>query len=454
MKIIRNNKSLNFKIMKRIFLALAVLLTVQLADAQVKTPEAAKKAVEAAEAAAKDAKKATKVATWLKLATSYMDAYNAPKGAAWVGASKQELQLVMGSEKPTASETVTLGGDTCVKEVYADKELYFNEGGQLVLINVTNPVYADALAKACEAYAKAYEVDAKKSKVKDITAGLELIANNYLDDAMSSYMFGEYAEASDLFGKAAATSATEPLAQVDTTALYNAGFTAWMVKDYTRAEEFFNKCLDVNYYYEGGEVFAKLADLYTNTDRKDAARDIIEKGFVKFTQSQSILIGLINYYLESKQSPERLFELIGEAKKNEPNNASLYYVEGNIYNELGQKDKAVEAYYKCAEINPEYEFGFIGAGILYYNQALEIQDKAAAELDNAKYEALVVEFENALHSALEPFEKAFQVSKDDSLKVNVAEYLKNIYYRFATKGEKYEAGYKKYNEIVKTGVIN
>jgi tetratricopeptide (TPR) repeat protein len=202
MKIIRNNKSLNFKIMKRIFLALAVLLTVQLADAQVKTPEAAKKAVEAAEAAAKDAKKATKVATWLKLATSYMDAYNAPKGAAWVGASKQELQLVMGSEKPTASETVTLGGDTCVKEVYADKELYFNEGGQLVLINVTNPVYADALAKACEAYAKAYEVDAKKSKVKDITAGLELIANNYLDDAMSSYMFGEYAEASDLFGKA------------------------------------------------------------------------------------------------------------------------------------------------------------------------------------------------------------------------------------------------------------
>jgi tetratricopeptide (TPR) repeat protein len=319
---------------------------------------------------------------------------------------------------------------------------------------VTKPVVEDALSGALEAYSKAYEVDLKQSKLKDITAGLETVARKFYEDGMNKYMFNDLAAACDLFGKAALASATEPLAKVDTTALYNAGFTAWMVKDYTRAEEFFNKCLDVNYYYEGGEVFAKLADLYTNTDRKDAARDILEKGFVKFPQSQSILIGLINYYLESKQSPERLFELIGEAKKNEPNNASLYYVEGNIYNELGQKDKAVEAYYKCAEINPEYEFGFIGAGILYYNQALEIQDKAAAELDNAKYEALVVEFENALHSALEPFEKAFQVSKDDSLKVNVAEYLKNIYYRFATKGEKYEAGYKKYNEIVKTGVIN
>ena len=454
MKKTKNNKSLNFKIMKRIFLALAVLLTVQLADAQVKSPDAAKKAVEAAEAAAKDPKKAAKVATWLKVATTYMDAYNAPKGAAWIGASKQELQLVMGSDKPVSSETVVVGGDTCLKEVYAEKELYFNEAGQLVMINVTKPVYANALEKACEAYTKAYEVDVKKSKAKDIAAGLQSITNNYLDDAMASYMFGNYAEASDLFGKAAAASATEPYAKVDSTALYNAGFTAWMVKDYAKAENYFKKCLDINYYYEGGEVYAKLADLYNNTDRKDAARDILEQAFVKFPQSQSILIGLINYYLESKQSPERLFELIGEAKKNEPNNASLYYVEGNIYNELGQKEKAIESYYKCAEINPEYEFGFIGAGILYYNQALEIQDKAAAELDNAKYEALVVEFENALHSALEPFEKAFEISKDDSLKVNIAEYLKNIYYRFATKGEKYEAGYKRFNEIVKTGVIN
>ena len=438
--------------MKKILLALAVLLTVQLADAQVKTPEAAKKALDAAEVAAKDAKKATKVATWLKLATAYMDAYNAPKGSAWLGASKQELQLVMGSEKPSSSEAVVLGGDQYVKEVYAGKELYFDGNGVLVLINVTSPVCEDPLGNAAAAYAKAFEVDAKQSKVKDITAGLKLINSNYLDDAMSSYMFNDFAKASELFGKAAETAATAPLNEVDTTALYNAGFTAWMVKDYPRAEQFFNKCVEAGYYYEGGEVFAKLADIYNNTDRKDAARDVLEKGFVAYPQSQSILIGLINYYLESKQSPERLFELIAEAKKNEPNNASLYYVEGNIYNELGQKDKAVEAYYKCVEINPEYEFGFIGAGILYYNQALEIQDKAAAELDNAKYEALVVEFEEALHSALEPFEKAFEITKDNTIKVSIAEYLKNIYYRFSTKGANYEEGYKKYNEIVKNGI--
>ena len=55
--------------MKRILIALAVLLSVQMADAQTKTPEAAKKAVEAAKEASQNEKKALKVATWLKLAT-------------------------------------------------------------------------------------------------------------------------------------------------------------------------------------------------------------------------------------------------------------------------------------------------------------------------------------------------------------------------------------------------
>ncbi len=101
--------------MKRIFIALALVLSIQAADAQVKTPEAAKKAVEAAEAAAQNPKKAVKPATWLKLADSYMEAYNAPAGAAWIGASKQELQFLMGSEKPLSSETVELSGEPMMK---------------------------------------------------------------------------------------------------------------------------------------------------------------------------------------------------------------------------------------------------------------------------------------------------------------------------------------------------
>ena len=84
--------------MKRILIALAMLAAVQAADAQVKSPDAAAKAVEKAKVASQDTKKAAKVATWVNLGKAYLDAYNAPAGNAWVGASKQELMLLMGSE--------------------------------------------------------------------------------------------------------------------------------------------------------------------------------------------------------------------------------------------------------------------------------------------------------------------------------------------------------------------
>ena len=437
--------------MKRILIALAVLLSVQVADAQTKSTEAAKKAVESAEAASKDAKKATKVATWLKLATAYMDAYNAPAGSVWLGASKQELQLIMGNERPVAVEEVVLGGEQLIKETYSNKEFYFSPSGQLALINVTQPVVEDALGGALEAYKKAYEVDVKQTKVKDIVTGLTTIAQKYLDEGMNSYTFGDLVEASQLFEKAVEASATAPLSKVDTTALYNAGYTAWAVKDYERAKNFFEKCLAANYYYEGGEVYAKLGDVYTNLGDAKKGADILEQGFVKFPQSQSILIGLINYYMTSGDNADRLFVLIDEAKKNEPNNASLYYVEGNIYKELKNYEKAVESYMKCADINPEYEFGFIGAGILYYERAVELSEQASNEFDDKKYNALVEQFEKALLDALEPFEKAYNVTKDNTLKVSIAEYLKNIYYRNISKGAEYEAAYNKYNEVVKTG---
>ena len=437
--------------MKRILIALAMLAAVQVADAQVKTPDAAAKAVEKAELAAADAKKAAKVGTWTALAKAYMDAYNAPVGNAWVGATKQELSLLMGSEKPVSEEHVVLGGTPFVKEVYSNKDLYYSQSGQLAMIIVTKPVCENALANALEAYKKAYEVDVKQSKLKDIKEGIASVNQKYTNDAYNAYQLGDLKLASQLFTLAADAANTAPNSQLDTNSIYNAGFTAWMVQDYNTAKAKFEECLSYGYYYEDGEVFAKLADIYKNLDEKESVVRVLEEGFTKYPQSQSILIGLINYYLENNQDPARLFELIDLAKKNEPNNASLHYVEGNVYKELGKFEEATEAYYRCAEISPEYEYGYIGAGVMFYDLAVKLSEEASNEYDDAKYNALVEKFEKALMDAIDPFEKAFNITKDEGLKVSIAEYLKNIYYRFYSKGEEYEAGYKKYDEIVKAG---
>ena len=260
---------------------------------------------------------------------------------------------------------------------------------------------------------------------------------------------GDLVKASEYFALAADAMNTAPLSQIDTNSVYNAAFTAWMNKDYERAKTYFEKCLSYEYYYEDGEVFAKLADVYSNLNQPEASVAMLEQGFAKFPQSQAILIGLINYYISNNQDPAKLFELIDLAKKNEPNNASLYYVEGNIYKQLGEIEKAAEVYYRCTDVNPEYEYGYIGAGVMFYEEAVKVSDAASTEYDDAKYNALVEKFEKLLLDAIDPFEKAYNVTKDENLKVSIAEYLKNIYYRFITKGEEYEAGYKKYDAVVK-----
>ena len=58
---------------------------------------------------------------------------------------------------------------------------------------------------------------------------------------------------------------------------------------------------------------------------------------------------------------------------------------------------------------------------MYYDYAVELQEKAQEELDDAKYAVLVEQFESALKSCIDPFEKAFNVTKDDELKVSIAE---------------------------------
>ncbi len=426
--------------MKKILLALAVLASMQVANAQVKSAADAKKAVEAAEAAASNEKKAVKTATWLKLGQEYVKAYDAPTGNIIPGSSKTELALMMGSEKPVSTEAVEIQGTPYTKEVYADKNLYFNANGQLAVIEVTKPVYADALEKAIAAYQKAYALDASHAKSKDIAAAFDLIGQKYNTEAYNKYTLGDLASASKYFEKAAEVEALAPLSKIDTTSIYNAGFTAWATKDMSKAKELFEKCYNLGYYYEGGEVFAKLADVDTLNTKK-----YLEEGFEKFPQSQSILIGLINYYLKSNESTDRLFELLDKAKANEPNNASLFYVEGNIRSQLGDTENAVKAYRKCAEINPEYEYGFIGEGTMYYNKAIEVQTKAQDELDDTKYMALVKEFEEDLKACIPAFEKAFEVTKSEQVKAGVAEYLKNAYYRFRDEGADYKAGYEKYS---------
>lgn len=437
--------------MKKILFVLALVASMQIANAQgtMKNLQAAKAAVETAKAAADNAKKNTKPATWLKYGETLVKAYDAPQGALWAGMSQQDLALLGGGEKAQSVEQVVANGTEYTKQVFANKNLYFDQKGTLSVIEITKPVIENALDQALEAYKQAAKLDAAGKSTKDIVTGIKGICDKYTQEAYNCYTLGQSSNASKLFEKAAKASQTAPYSQLDTNAIYNAGFTAWQAGEYDRAKGLFEECSNYGYYGDDGEVFSKLADIAEKTGNAAGSKKYLEEGFEKFPQSQGILVGLINYYITNNEDTGRLFELLDQAKKNEPNNASLYYVEGNIHEKLGNLDEAVASYDKCSQINPDYEFGYIGKGIHYYNLAVDLQDKAAQELNDAKYMALIADFEKALKACIEPFEKAFEISKDNEVKSSVAEYLKNACFRFRTdESADYNAKYEKYNKFL------
>ena len=432
--------------MKRILIALAVLLSVQVADAQMtKSPEAAKKAVEAAKVAAENPKKATKVATWLKLASTYMDAYNAPTGNLFLNTPRMQLEQMMALKKPIAAEQVEVDGTPYIKEDHGDKYLYFDGEGVLRIIEVTKPVYEDALAGALEAYAKAAEVDVKATKAKEILGGIELVGAKYFEDGMNKYSFGDMAAAAELVGKAADAVQTAPLSKVDNTYTYYAGYIYMQCGNYEQAKKYFEKCVEVGYYAEGGNLFPAFADVYFKLGDEDAGVKTLQQGFELFPENANVLVGLINYYLPKEGGESDLLSLIEQAKKAMPDNASIYRVEGDIHKRIGDFEKAEAAYRQSIAMVPEAPEAYISLGGFYIDRGNEFFNKGQETFEQKEYEALMEQYDNMLIASLEPLEKAYSLMAEGDFKREIANTIKSVCFVLRNKEAKYQEMYDLYN---------
>ena len=393
-------------------------------------------------------KKAGTAEPWYKLASTYYDIYDIPNSDVYPNAQQFEVRMLTKGKTYTTEER-TVGDQVFTVDCYEDKDVYYDANGVLQFWLVKQPVMDDALAKCTESLLKAYKLD-EYSTGKNRKRYLELsekVHTAYHNTGLYYYMAGNKVKAEEFFEKAYKSTENEILDRVDTIAVY---YTALMARDNgegDKALELLKKDLDAGYAAKG-EVYAIMAEIYRAKEDMENYKDVLEKGFAAFPENQQILVGLINYNLDTGGDSSRLFELIHQAQANEPDNASLYYVEGDINKKLGNKEAALELFQKSYDIDNTYLFGIVNKGIMFYEEALEYQDKANAELNDDKYMALIEEVNNSLKKAIEPFEQSFTLAEGDpELQVAIAEYLKNIFFRFRTQSDEYMAQYEKYNKI-------
>jgi tetratricopeptide (TPR) repeat protein len=294
----------------------------------------------------------------------------------------------------------------------------------------------DPLQKAYDSYIKAMELDDKEEYKEDIQRYLPAVAESYYNFGVVNYNLGNFREAALKFEKS--FSVNQSVGNTDTTALYNAGVAATLAEDDALAKDYFKRVLKFD--YTKPDIYSGLADIYKREGDTAAAVEIIKEGREIYPEDFNLLIAETNIYLSSDRQ-EMAMSNLEKALEIDKSNPTIFFAVGTIYDQLGDFEKAEDAYKNALALNPEYFEANYNIGALYVNKAADIQTKANdLPLDAiAEYDAEKAKADAMLQASIPYLEKSLELQPDD---VNAMVSLKEIYTRLGMT-EKLEAIDKK-----------
>ena len=212
---------------------------------------------------------------------------------------------------------------------------------------------------------------------------------------------------------------------------YYAGLAASLIPDYNKSVEIFTSLK--NSGYNENEIYQRIC--YAYEQQKDTVNLIntLKEGLTKFPKESYFLLNLINYSINSGESNEAV-DYLNAAIAQTPDDAQLYDVLGQVYENLKDNDKAIAAMKKALEIDPNYGDALSHLGRVYYNMGVETRGLADEIQDDKLYKEKAEEALNYFREAMPYFEKAYELNADDSSAVFA---LRSIYYNLGM-GDKYE----------------
>ena len=177
---------------------------------------------------------------------------------------------------------------------------------------------------------------------------------------------------------------------------------------------------------------------------KDTAKFIttLQEAIVRFPAEPWFLQNLINYYIYSGQE-QTAVDYLAQAIEREPNVAQYHLIKGNLNDNLGHYDEAMQDFDNALAIDPTLADAVAGKGRVYYNQAVKLNEAAALISDNKAYKKALEEMNAVFKKSLPYFEKAHEM---DPTERSYMQILKSLYYRFRMDA-KYEEIAEKLNNL-------
>lgn len=204
---------------------------------------------------------------------------------------------------------------------------------------------------------------------------------------------------------------------------YLMGYVASQMEDWEKSMKAFDKAIALGSKDKG--MFHQAMYVAKMNQNMDKLYDYAQKGYAAIGTADPIFFQLtIEGKLRNKQYDEAM-ALLNKALADEPQNPVYNIAMGTLYEEQGDKDKALECYRKAAQFDPKNGDAFYNIGRVLAEKSDAISENAGSKITETEYKKIEREQINPLRKeAAENFEKAYQLNESP----NALQYLKNIYY--------------------------
>ncbi|MGD9928790.1 MAG: tetratricopeptide repeat protein [Mangrovibacterium sp.] len=286
------------------------------------------------------------------------------------------------------------------------------------------------LQTSLESFKKALELDEKGRNANGVKINLTLLISDFTDQAVNAFTDNNYELALKSFESILDIESMPVMqeagqAAVDTVIIFNAGLAAYNAEKYDDAIKYYKEA--AKYDYNGARTYELIASSYTSKQDTASALLTLQKGFEKYPENSSILVLMINIYLNANKVDDAM-KYLELAIKQDPENGSFHFAQGSLYDKLGETEKAIKAYEKAIELKEDYFDAYYNLGAIYYNQGVKQVEVANAVPTNQpdKYEEEKNKADEEFKKAIPYMEKASEINAEDTFSL---ESLKTLYYR-------------------------
>ena len=294
---------------------------------------------------------------------------------------------------------------------------------------------SEAIFKATEAHLKCMQKD-KKGRVivkkwtaeEDVLSGLVNCGYLLFNAAIDSYNTEDYKASLKYYSTIFDIIPYDSEDQLKRgnitkeTILFNSFFSSNKMKDNAKSKELLQKLININ--FNEPAIYIHMSNIYMNEGNSDKALEYLALGREMFEMDQGLVNTEINLYIQLGRTSELIGKL-GEALKLDPENDLLLFNRGTIYDQQGDFINAEADYKSSLAINPDAFGTNYNLGALYFNTAIEQNNKANATSNNSTHKKLKSKADALFAKALPFLEKAYAIDSKDK---NTLLSLKQLYY--------------------------